>query len=348
VAAAGEDRTVRDVIMEARAERSASPEILLGRLQPLTPQRVAGLRAALADADPFVRRTAIELLSRTGDSPLRGLSRCLGDPDGDVREAAERAIVAAGPAAVQTLADLSAEESCTSPVKVAVVRTLGRIRSAEGVPALVDAAVKCRAGGLVPPAALDALYAIGAPSILPLVDLARYRDLKCGAYTTLLQYEPAELARALTVALADPGIDAGLRLHYAEQSHVIFGTEVVREALVEFAQDLQTEASVTPDVAQGARHLIGDLRSEGAFREPLSMAAVQEQYGDKALAKAYEHEANHDELLRRGAMSARREAFATRLKALETGPNAGTYPVDQAKPPGIKFRNLRKFKLDGE
>lgn len=287
---------MREEIVSAKAAGANVSRDIFERLKPLSPRQIADLRLALADADPFVIRTSVEMLTLAGDAPLASLSRLLQEGDVETRPAVEEALVAAGPAAVPFLTELSAKLSCASPARLSAARVLGRIGDASAVPALLKDLESCRAGGLELSVVFDALGALGAPSILPLVDVTRFHALKGKAYHALLRHDPALLARELRAALANPEIDPGRRLFYAQEARLILGSEVAARDIAVLLASLEKEGMSAPAVAGAVR----DLRESSTKScPPLSLGEVEAKYGDAALAKRYEEEDRAEEQRKR-------------------------------------------------
>lgn len=306
--------SARNKILAAKAEGRISSEEILAELRPLSPQKIAELRLALTDQDNFVRRIAIELLKQEGDFPVQALIGRLRDQEQSVREAAEQALIVAGPPSLQPLVEFSMQESCTSQAKVAAAKVLGELGSPEGIQALVDDLVKCRDGGFESIVAFDALSKIGTPAIPYLVDLLRYRALAGGAYLALLRFQPPALAGALKAALDDTGRDVIFRLRVAEQMNFILGTAQVKDTLLAFYTALATDATIPPDCRGSARQWIAELSivNSSSIHMPLTAEVVEARFGERALLKSYRDEATEAETLKRQKLNAIREANAMR------------------------------------
>ena len=200
------------------------------------------LRLALADDDPAVRQSAIEVLAVAGDRPVKGLVHCLGDPEPAVRAAAERSLVDIGFPAVGALVEAVAGEGC-SETKAGAVRALGGIGEPDAIPVIVEAVVACGAGGPVPRAGCDALARLGEPAILPLVGLAGEQALAKDAYRALTTFETDSILAAVREAHADPKIEAARLTAEADRVHLLLGTDLFKKELLKLYQGIAMAAA---------------------------------------------------------------------------------------------------------
>lgn len=306
---------IRDIILSAvESEGQVTPEVIIKKMNPVDALKVAELRLAMADRNPGVRRVAIETLSFLGDRPFKGFMLCLSDQDKGVITAAETALILIGPYALQHLMDMSAKEPCPSKARASVARVLGEIEHPGGIPALVKDLIACREGGFPLDVAFDALARIGTPSILPLVDIARYRVLRGRAYTILLRFKSTTVEGVLKAILADSGIDVQQRMYYAEQANILLGTAIMKDTLVSFYRSLTNEATLPVATTNDAKDILSKLQDHASNfnKEPLTVQFIKAEYGDEALVKSYEAEArelktNEEELEKRRIESARRD-----------------------------------------
>lgn len=134
--------------LERMADTVAEVRSLAARGLRAQPMEAAGLRAeaiealtaALADAHPHVRITALGALATYRDtSVLPDVRRTLGDPDGNVRMAALQAITAiAGPEAVPDLERIAADASEKIGIRVTAIGSLARLVPERSAPLLSE------------------------------------------------------------------------------------------------------------------------------------------------------------------------------------------------------------------
>ncbi|WP_285547771.1 fumarate reductase/succinate dehydrogenase flavoprotein subunit [Streptomyces lavendulae] len=194
---------LRDPAPEVRAAAAGALRELVEVL-PAEPELGAGLRAALASADPAVRAAALEVLRalRLGDAGV--YAAALGDAGIEVRIAAVRALVSVD--AVPELAAAAADPA--REVRVAVARGLAAVH--DPAPGPLDPLLD-DADPLVRGAALAALAATGCPPGYAALAGAALGDpawqVRAGAATALRAAAPGRAVPALAEALADANAD---------------------------------------------------------------------------------------------------------------------------------------------
>ncbi|MER5733003.1 HEAT repeat domain-containing protein, partial [Streptomyces sp. NPDC002138] len=172
---------------------------------PAEPALAAGLRAALAVADPVVRSAALEVLRalRLGDAGLYAAR--LGDPEADVRIHAVRALVSVD--AVGALAEAAGDRA--REVRVAVAKGLAAVRGAR--PGPLDPLLG-DPDPLVRGAALGALATTGCPGPYAERAVAALAgdpawQVRAGAAAALSAAGPGAAVPPLAKALADANAD---------------------------------------------------------------------------------------------------------------------------------------------
>jgi succinate dehydrogenase/fumarate reductase flavoprotein subunit/HEAT repeat protein len=190
-----------------RAAAAASLRELVETL-PAEPALRDGLAAALFEADPVVRATALDVLRalRLGDVEL--FAESLSDSDITVRIAAVRALVsvdAAGELARAATADPSRE------VRVTIAKALAAAGADSAVAHGALAELLDDSDALVRGAAYEALGTVGCPAALAARAEAALADpvwqVRAGAATALSATDPALAVPALAKAVADPNAD---------------------------------------------------------------------------------------------------------------------------------------------
>ncbi|MFI8501533.1 fumarate reductase/succinate dehydrogenase flavoprotein subunit [Streptomyces sp. NPDC085524] len=194
---------LRDDAPRVRAASAAALRELVEVL-PAEPGLGAGLRAALAVADPVVRAAALDVLRTLRLGGAGVYASALSDTDIEVRTTAVRALVS-----VDAVAELAvAAGDPAREVRVAVARGLSAVHAPapEPLDALLD-----DADPLVRGAALRALAATGCPPPYAVRASAALQhpawQVRAGAAAALRSAAPSGAVPALAGALADPNAD---------------------------------------------------------------------------------------------------------------------------------------------
>ncbi|MCQ4195096.1 fumarate reductase/succinate dehydrogenase flavoprotein subunit [Streptomyces parvulus] len=190
---------------EVRAAAAASLRELADTLSP-EPALAEPLAEALAQHDPVVRATALDLLRilRLGETGTFGAH--LGDPDPAVRIEAVRGLVSLDDArALSPAADDPSRE-----VRVTVAKALGTLRAPTGTGSALDR-LTADPDALVRGAAFAALARTGCPAPLAARAVAALADpawqVRAGAAGALSAADPGSAVPVLAEALADPNAD---------------------------------------------------------------------------------------------------------------------------------------------
>ncbi len=222
--------------------RSAAAASLRELAETLTPEPALGepLAEALAQTDPVVRATALDLLRilRLGDAGT--FAAALGDPEVPVRIEAVRGLVSLDDAeSLSPAADDSSRE-----VRVAVAKALGTLRAAPRTGGALDRLTE-DPDVLVRGAALAALADTGCPAPLAARAVTALSDpawqVRAGAATALSAADSGRAVPVLAKALADRNADVRKAAVLALTRHTAT-TEDARTALATVTGD--TDADV--------------------------------------------------------------------------------------------------------
>ncbi|MGV9280283.1 fumarate reductase/succinate dehydrogenase flavoprotein subunit [Streptomyces sp. NPDC003730] len=224
---------------EVRAAAAASLRELAETLTP-EPALSEPLTDALAQADPVVRATALDLLRILRLGGTGTFAAALRDPDAPVRIEAVRGLVS-----LDAAEELSpAAEDPSREVRVAVAKALGTLRAAPRPGTALDRLTE-DPDVLVRGAALAALADTGCPAPLAARAVAALSDpawqVRAGAATALSAAASDTAVPVLTKALADRNADVRKAAVLALTRHTA-GTEGARAALATVTDD--TDADV--------------------------------------------------------------------------------------------------------
>ncbi|MFG3075338.1 fumarate reductase/succinate dehydrogenase flavoprotein subunit [Streptomyces sp. NPDC048225] len=224
---------------EVRAAAAASLRELAETLTP-EPALSEPLTEALAQADPVVRATALDLLRILRLGGTGTFAAALRDPDAPVRIEAVRGLVSLD--AAEALSP--AAEDPSREVRVAVAKALGTLRAAPRPGTALDRLTE-DPDVLVRGAALAALADTGCPAPLAARAVAALSDpawqVRAGAATALSAAASDTAVPVLTKALADRNADVRKAAVLALTRHTA-GTEDARAALATVTDD--TDADV--------------------------------------------------------------------------------------------------------
>ncbi|MEV6884974.1 fumarate reductase/succinate dehydrogenase flavoprotein subunit [Streptomyces sp. NPDC051135] len=224
---------------EVRAAAAASLRELAETLTP-EPALSEPLTEALAQADPVVRATALDLLRILRLGGTGTFAAALRDPDAPVRIEAVRGLVSLD--AAEALSP--AAEDPSREVRVAVAKALGTLRAAPRPGTVLDRLTE-DSDVLVRGAALAALADTGCPAPLAARAVAALSDpawqVRAGAATALSAAASDTAVPVLTKALADRNADVRKAAVLALTRHTA-GTEDARAALATVTDD--TDADV--------------------------------------------------------------------------------------------------------
>ncbi|MEU9645733.1 fumarate reductase/succinate dehydrogenase flavoprotein subunit [Streptomyces sp. NPDC048188] len=224
---------------EVRAAAAASLRELAETLTP-EPALSEPLTEALAQADPVVRATALDLLRILRLGGTGTFAAALRDPDAPVRIEAVRGLVSLD--AAEALSP--AAEDPSREVRVAVAKALGTLRAAPRPGTVLDRLTE-DPDVLVRGAALAALADTGCPAPLAARAVAALSDpawqVRAGAATALSAAASDTAVPVLTKALADRNADVRKAAVLALTRHTA-GTEDARAALATVTDD--TDADV--------------------------------------------------------------------------------------------------------
>ncbi|WSL73612.1 fumarate reductase/succinate dehydrogenase flavoprotein subunit [Streptomyces sp. NBC_01723] len=219
---------------EVRAAAAASLRELADTLAP-EPALGEPLVRALAEVDPVVRATALDLLRilRLGETGT--FTAYLGDPDPSVRIEAVRGLVS-----LDAAGSLSpAAEDPSREVRVTVAKALGTLRAPTGAGGALDRLTE-DPDALVRGAAFAALARTGCPVPLAERAVAALSDpawqVRAGAAGALSAAVPGGAVPVLAKALADPNADVRKAAVLALTRHAD-GTPDARSALATATSD---------------------------------------------------------------------------------------------------------------
>ncbi|MFD8451002.1 fumarate reductase/succinate dehydrogenase flavoprotein subunit [Streptomyces coelicoflavus] len=224
---------------EVRAAAAASLRELA---ETLTPEPALGkpLAGALAQADPVVRATALDLLRILRMGNTGTFATALHDPDAPVRIEAVRGLVSLN--AAESLSP--AAEDPSREVRVAVAKALGRLRAQPCNGGALDRLTE-DPDALVRGAALAALADTGCPAPLAARAVTALSDpawqVRAGAATALSAVGPDSAVPVLAKALADRNADVRKAAVLALTRHTATAEEA-RTALATVTGD--TDADV--------------------------------------------------------------------------------------------------------
>ncbi len=219
---------------EVRAAAAASLRELADTLAP-EPALGEPLVRALAEADPVVRATALDLLRilRLGETGT--FTAHLGDPDPSVRIEAVRGLVSLD--AAESLSPAAQDPS--REVRVTVAKALGTLRAPTGAGGALDRLTE-DPDALVRGAAFAALARTGCPAPLAERAVAALSDpawqVRAGAAGALSAAVPGSAVPVLAKALADPNADVRKAAVLALTRHAD-GTPDARSALATATTD---------------------------------------------------------------------------------------------------------------
>lgn len=128
--------TIRKLLTHERQDRRCAAAIVMAELGVKDRRSINALSRATKDEDPLVRRYIVEALGQTADeSVVEELIGTLNDPDLQVQQASESALLQMGDAAVTPLRQMM---EGPAGVRRKAAAVLSRLQSTAGVDSLVD------------------------------------------------------------------------------------------------------------------------------------------------------------------------------------------------------------------